>query len=160
VEDTAEYVRYRLAAAGTDRALFPDDALTALHELSQGALREIDRLAIAALREAARRKKKLVDRETIQRVAEPSLVSTDLSPPVARPQGCAAARDITSALPPVRPDAHHPRRNTRAGTMPIGHSANIPIIQLARAHTRADPTRRDPRFTLLREHTLSRGRRT
>jgi general secretion pathway protein A len=70
VEDTAEYVRYRLAAAGTDRALFPDDALSTLHEQSQGALREIDRLATAALREAARRKKKLVDRELITRVAE------------------------------------------------------------------------------------------
>ncbi len=70
VEDTAEYVRYRLAAAGTDRALFPDDALAALHEHSQGALREIDRLATAALRDAARRKKKLVDREVVTRVAE------------------------------------------------------------------------------------------
>ncbi len=70
LDDTAEYLRYRLAAAGTDRALFPDDALAALHELSQGALREIDRLATAALREAARRKKKLVDRETVVRVAE------------------------------------------------------------------------------------------
>lgn len=70
VDDTAEYIRYRLAAAGTDRALFPDDALAALHELSQGALREIDRLATAALREAARRKKKLVDREIVTRVAE------------------------------------------------------------------------------------------
>jgi general secretion pathway protein A len=69
-EDTAEYVRYRLAAAGTDRALFPDDAIAALHELSQGALREIDRLAAAALREATRRKKKLVDRDVITRVAE------------------------------------------------------------------------------------------
>jgi len=71
VDDTAEYVRYRLAAAGTERALFPDDALGALHELSQGALREIDRLATASLREAARRRKKLVDREIILRVAEP-----------------------------------------------------------------------------------------
>ena len=71
VDDTAEYVRFRLAAAGTDRALFPDDALASLHELSQGALREIDRLATSALREAARRKKKLVDRESILRVAEP-----------------------------------------------------------------------------------------
>jgi type II secretory pathway predicted ATPase ExeA len=71
VDDTSEYVRYRLAAAGTERALFPDDALGALHESSQGALREIDRLAIAALREAARRKKKLVEREIILRVAEP-----------------------------------------------------------------------------------------
>jgi len=71
VDDTAEYVRYRLTAAGADRPLFPDDALSALHELSQGALREIDRLATAALREAARRKKKLVDREIILHVAEP-----------------------------------------------------------------------------------------
>src|SRR5882672_9150866 len=70
VADTAEYVRYRLAAAGSDRPLFPDDALAALHELSQGALREIDRLAAAALRDAARRKKKLVDREIVLRVGE------------------------------------------------------------------------------------------
>jgi len=75
-DDTAEYVRYRLAAAGTDRALFPDDAIAALHELSQGALREIDRLATAALREATRRKKKLVDRDLVTRVAE-SLVRFD-----------------------------------------------------------------------------------
>ena len=70
VDDTAAYVRYRLTTAGTDRELFPEDALAVLHELSQGALREIDRLATAALREAARRKKKLVDRETVTRVAE------------------------------------------------------------------------------------------
>lgn len=70
VEDTTEYVRFRLAAAGCDRALFPDDALAALHELSQGALREIDRLATAALRDATRRKKKLVDRELVIRSAE------------------------------------------------------------------------------------------
>jgi general secretion pathway protein A len=70
VADTAEYVRFRLHAAGCDRALFPDDALAALHDLSQGALREIDRLAAAALREAARRQKKLVDREVVTRVAE------------------------------------------------------------------------------------------
>jgi type II secretory pathway predicted ATPase ExeA len=70
VGDTAEYVRYRLAAAGCDRAIFPDDALSALHELSQGALREIDRLATAAMREASRRKKKLVDRDVVTRVAE------------------------------------------------------------------------------------------
>jgi type II secretory pathway predicted ATPase ExeA len=71
VEDTAEYLRHRLSAAGADRDLFPDDAIAALHELSQGALREIDRLATAALREAARRRKKLVDRDLVQRVAEP-----------------------------------------------------------------------------------------
>lgn len=70
VADTAEYVRFRLQVAGCERALFPDDALAALHEQSQGALREIDRLATAALREAARRQKKLVEREVITRVAE------------------------------------------------------------------------------------------
>ena len=74
LEDTAEYVRYRLVRAGIDRALFPDDALATLHELSQGALREIDRLATAALREAVRRKKKLVDRDVVTRVGQ-ALVS-------------------------------------------------------------------------------------
>ncbi|MEI2637432.1 MAG: hypothetical protein V9F03_00275 [Microthrixaceae bacterium] len=76
VDDTAEYVRFRLAAVGGERVLFPDDAVAALHELSQGSLREIDRLATAALREAARRKKKLVDKDVVLRVAE-SLVSFD-----------------------------------------------------------------------------------
>ena len=70
VDDTAEYVRYRMTSAGADRAVFPDDALGALHEASQGSLREIDRLATAALREAARRKKKLVDKDVVGRVAE------------------------------------------------------------------------------------------
>lgn len=70
VVDTSEYVRFRLRAAGCDRELFPDDALSALHENAQGALREIDRLAAAALREAARRKKKLVDRDLVVRVAD------------------------------------------------------------------------------------------
>jgi general secretion pathway protein A len=70
VADTAEYVRFRLRAVGCERDLFPDDALAALHELSQGALREIDRLASAALRDAARRQKKLVDRDVVTRVAE------------------------------------------------------------------------------------------
>jgi general secretion pathway protein A len=70
VDDTAEYVRFRLRGAGCEHDLFPDDALAALHELSQGSLRDIDRLATAALRDAARRKKKLVDRELMLRVAE------------------------------------------------------------------------------------------
>ena len=55
---------------GSDRNTHPSDALAALHEISQGALREIDRLATAALREAARRKKKLVDRDVVTRVGE------------------------------------------------------------------------------------------
>lgn len=70
VEDTTEYVRFRLHAAGCDHPLFPDDALVALHEHSQGALREIDRVATAALRTAAKRKKKLVDRDLVLKAAE------------------------------------------------------------------------------------------
>lgn len=70
-QDTAEYVRYRLSLAGATQALFPDDAIRAVHEASQGALRELDRLCAAALREAAKRKKRLVDRDIIARVVEP-----------------------------------------------------------------------------------------
>jgi len=70
VDDTSEYVNYRLTNAGSERAVFPDDALATLHELSQGALREIDRLATASMREACRRKKKLVDREIVMRVGD------------------------------------------------------------------------------------------
>lgn len=65
VDDTDEYVRHRRNAAGGERAVLPDDAIKTLHELSQGSPREIDRLATAALREAARRKKRLVDKEDV-----------------------------------------------------------------------------------------------
>lgn len=70
LEDTTEYVRFRLSAVGADRELFPDDALAALHEHSAGALREIDRLATSALRECARRRKRLVDRSAVEKAAE------------------------------------------------------------------------------------------
>ena len=41
-----------------------------LHEAAIGAMRDLDRLATAALREAARRKKKLVERDTVARVLD------------------------------------------------------------------------------------------
>ena len=41
-----------------------------LHEATLGALRDLDRLATAALREAAKKKRKLVERDTIARVVE------------------------------------------------------------------------------------------
>lgn len=69
-EDTAEYLRVRLARAGCDRELFASDALAMLHEAASGALRDVDRLATAALREAARRKKKLVERDVLARVLD------------------------------------------------------------------------------------------
>jgi type II secretory pathway predicted ATPase ExeA len=69
-DDTAEYLRVRLAGAGCERELFSSDAVAMLHEATLGALRDIDRLATAALRETARKKRKLVERDVIARVVE------------------------------------------------------------------------------------------
>lgn len=69
-DDTAEYVTFRLEAAGVQHEVFSREAIVALHEACEGSLREIDRLATAALRDAAKRKRKLVDVDAITRVAE------------------------------------------------------------------------------------------
>ena len=67
-DDTSAYVRMRLSRVGCDRELFTSEALVTLHEATGSSLREIDRLATAALREAARRKKRLVERDIMARV--------------------------------------------------------------------------------------------
>lgn len=64
-EDTADYLRYRLKLAGGDKEIFTVDAVTVLHEAALGALRDLDRVATAALRIAARRKRKLVERDIV-----------------------------------------------------------------------------------------------
>lgn len=69
-DDTAAYIRFRLARVGCERELFTSDAVAMLHEAALGSLREIDRIATAALRAAARRKKKLVERDTLAHVLE------------------------------------------------------------------------------------------
>ncbi len=69
-EDTAEYLRRRLAQVGCDRELFSSDAIAMLHETATGALRDVDRVATAALREAARKKKKLIERDVVARVCD------------------------------------------------------------------------------------------
>lgn len=68
--DSADYLRHRLKLAGCERELFPQDAVALLHEASQGAPRELDRMASLCLREAARRKRKLIDAETVRAVLE------------------------------------------------------------------------------------------
>ncbi len=69
-DDTADYLRHRLRLAGAgDRELFTGDAIAFLHEAA-GGLRDLDRLAEASLRDAWRRKKKLVERDAVMRVAE------------------------------------------------------------------------------------------
>ena len=55
---------------GCEREVFTADALAMLHEAANGAHREIDRLATAALRIAARRKKKLVERDALAHVID------------------------------------------------------------------------------------------
>lgn len=72
-DDTAEYIRLRLEKAGCEREVFASDALAMLHEAATGALRDIDRLATAALREAARKKRKLVERDVVSRIVDVSL---------------------------------------------------------------------------------------
>lgn len=69
-EDTATYVRTRLAQAGCDRELFTSDALTLLHEATRGAMRDIDRISTICLRLAARRTRRLIERDLILRVIE------------------------------------------------------------------------------------------
>jgi type II secretory pathway predicted ATPase ExeA len=69
-DDTVEYLRLRLEKAGCERELFATDAVAMLHEAASGALRDVDRLATAALREAARKKRKLVERDIVSQVVE------------------------------------------------------------------------------------------
>ncbi|MEM1032020.1 MAG: AAA family ATPase [Myxococcota bacterium] len=70
VDDTAEYIHQRLLGAGHAKGndLFDSDALTILHEASEGHLRDIDRIATDALKRAARRKLRKVDRQLLRRV--------------------------------------------------------------------------------------------
>ncbi|MCW8807762.1 MAG: AAA family ATPase [Rhodanobacter sp.] len=67
-EDTAEYVGYRLERVSGKQDTFSSDALALLHEASGGRLRDIDRIATGALKRAARRKLKKVDRQLVQDV--------------------------------------------------------------------------------------------
>src|SRR5512140_63291 len=69
-EDTAEYLRMRLARAGCKREVFASDAVVVLHEATLGAMRDLDRLAAHALRETARKNKRLVERDVVTRVIE------------------------------------------------------------------------------------------
>jgi type II secretory pathway predicted ATPase ExeA len=69
-EDTAEYIEYRLHRAGCGRQLFAPDAISMIHEAAGGRLRDIDRIATAALKTTARRKRKTVSRQFVSQVLE------------------------------------------------------------------------------------------
>lgn len=70
--DSAEYVGYRIKRAGSEREVFNSDALAIVHEHAQGRLREVDRICTDALKLAARRKLKIIDRELVARVLDES----------------------------------------------------------------------------------------
>lgn len=67
-EDTAEYIAYRMKRAGAEKDPFSSDALSMIHEAALGRLRDTDRIATRALKTAARRKLKTVDRELVEHV--------------------------------------------------------------------------------------------
>ena len=69
-EDTADYVRIRVTRVGGSKELFSSDAVALLHEAAGGGLRDIDRLATLALRLAARRKRKVIERDLVARVVQ------------------------------------------------------------------------------------------
>lgn len=66
-DNTANYVRKRLADAGAKSELFTADGLSTLHELTSGLLRSVDVLALAALRLAAANGARLIDREIVRK---------------------------------------------------------------------------------------------
>ncbi|MDX1645132.1 MAG: AAA family ATPase [Thermoanaerobaculia bacterium] len=66
--DTADYIWTRLALVGSERQIFTEDAIGLLHEATGGTLRHLDRLATAALRQAARYDKTRVERDLIATV--------------------------------------------------------------------------------------------
>jgi type II secretory pathway predicted ATPase ExeA len=71
-DDTAEYLRLRIKRVGCDRELFATDAVSLLHEATSGSMREVDRIAASALREAARKKRRIVERDLVARAIEAS----------------------------------------------------------------------------------------
>jgi general secretion pathway protein A len=73
-EDTIEYVRQTLAAAGGDASIFEDNALRSLHETADGMPRRINRLVDLALVAGAGQQLAQLDAQTIESVAELAVV--------------------------------------------------------------------------------------
>ena len=69
-DDTGEYISHRLALVGCSTTFFASDAVTMIHETTGGAMRDVDRIATAAMRITARKKRKLVERDAVALVIE------------------------------------------------------------------------------------------
>jgi type II secretory pathway predicted ATPase ExeA len=68
--ETREYIEHRLKLAGAKTAILSEDAMTSIHELAGGSLRDIDRLAVAAMAYAASRRVKSIDAGLVKAVHE------------------------------------------------------------------------------------------
>lgn len=64
-EETEQYVKFRLLVAGLSPAMFDDEALAAIFQLSRGVPREISRVADAALLEASCNNAPAVDAQQV-----------------------------------------------------------------------------------------------
>ena len=69
-EDTADYIHHRLQKAGVKTEVFTSDAIAMLHEASLGSLRDVDRIATAALKATSRKRRKLVERDVVEAILD------------------------------------------------------------------------------------------
>ena len=70
VEETGQYVKYRLMTAGRLAELFTTDAFEELHEYSGGIPRTLNKLAMLTLVEGANRRAEIIDNCTVKAAAE------------------------------------------------------------------------------------------
>lgn len=66
LEDTREYLQFRLKAGGCEEPLFGDDAIRLIHKYSKGIPRVINTIATMALLEGLSREKKIIDTAIIE----------------------------------------------------------------------------------------------
>jgi general secretion pathway protein A len=67
-EQTAQYLRYRLSVAGCREEIFTPDAVSAIHQATQGIPRQINDLGDSAMMWARLHQARPVDAEVVQRV--------------------------------------------------------------------------------------------
>ena len=70
MEDSASYVQHRLQAAGATKAIFEPKAVEALHYLSHGSVRQINRLADLSLLIGFAEQREVINAAQVEAVAE------------------------------------------------------------------------------------------
>lgn len=130
---TAEYIRQRLALAGSQREIFAADALAAVHEVTKGVPRLINAVCDDALLLAYSNDVGKVDRETVLRAGRENL-ALDLdqgpSPEVPSPPAAAVRLDAGRASdePPPAPEPPAPVDNAPSPRRPRHPSGPTPRL--------------------------------